>query len=183
MDPTAIRDQIDRILRSQSFASKSQLRKMLEILFKHMDSQTTLKPDHVIKELWSEETRTKRPADVATEMNRLRHALESYYNGEGKSDPIIISLPNRAAPAPDGTHETRWIVALPRDVEGPPPGSRVGSRRRVKVLGAIGAVEQELSWRIRHRLVLPEGTGVTYLVRGFGGERPCQRPFRLFGRP
>src|SRR5260370_1446593 len=114
MDLTAISEQIERILRSQSFASKSQLRKLLEVLFQHMDSQTTLKPDQVIQELWPAETRTKRSADVATEMNRLRHALESYYNGEGKSDPIIISLPNRAAPAPDGTHETRWIVAKSR---------------------------------------------------------------------
>src|SRR5258708_5425823 len=114
MDLSAISEQIERILRSQSFASKGQLRKLLEVLFQRMDSQTILKPDQVIKELWSEETRTKRPADVATEMNRLRHALESYYNGEGKSDPIIISLPNRAAPAPDGTHETRWIVAKSR---------------------------------------------------------------------
>ncbi len=140
MDPIVISEQIERILRSQSFVSKSQLRKLLEILFKYMDSQTTLKPDHVIKELWSEETRTKRPADVATEMNRLRHALESYYNGEGKTDPITIVLPNRSAPASDGTHETRWIVAQPRDVEGPPPGSRIGSRITVKVLGAIGAL-------------------------------------------
>ena len=52
MDPTAITDQIDRILRSQSFANKSQLRKLLEVLFKNMDSQTTLKPDRVIQELW-----------------------------------------------------------------------------------------------------------------------------------
>ncbi len=140
MDPIAISEQIERILRSQSFASKSQLRKLLEILFKNMDSQTTLKPDQVIKELWPEETRTKRSADVATEMNRLRHTLESYYNGEGKTDPLTIILPNRAAPAPDGTHETRWIVAQPRDVEGPPPGSRIGSRITVKVLGAIGAL-------------------------------------------
>jgi len=140
MDPIAISEQIERILRSQSFVSKGQLRKLLEILFKHVDSQTTLKPDQVIKELWPEETRTKRSADVATEMNRLRHALESYYNGEGKTDAITISLPNRAAPATDGTHETRWIVAQPRDVEGPPPGSRIGSQITVKVLGAIGAL-------------------------------------------
>ncbi|HYL11566.1 MAG TPA: hypothetical protein VEV41_00925 [Terriglobales bacterium] len=115
MDRTAISDQIDRILRSQIFASKSQLRKLLEILSKNMDSQTTLKPDWVIKELWPEEIRTKGSADVATEMNRLRHALESYYMHEGKADPVIIVLPNRAVPAPDGTHEKRWIVASPRD--------------------------------------------------------------------
>src|SRR5258707_13668166 len=101
MDPNAISDQIDRILRSQSFASKGQLRKLLEILSKNMDSQTTLKPDQVINELWPQETRTKRPADVATEMNRLRHALESYYNGEGKTDPITITLRNVSAAAPD----------------------------------------------------------------------------------
>src|SRR5260370_10332349 len=119
MDPTAISDQLERILSSQSFASKGQLRKLLEILFKNMDSQTTLTPNWVIKELWPEETRTKRSADVATEMNRLRNALESYYKGEGKTDPITIILPNRAAPATDGTHETRWIRAKPREGETP----------------------------------------------------------------
>ena len=102
MDPAAISEQIDRILRSQSFAHKSQLRKLLEILHKNIDSQTTLKPDQVIKELWPEETRTKRSADVATEINRLRHALESYYNGEGKTDPITITLPNRSVSASYG---------------------------------------------------------------------------------
>jgi len=93
MDPTAIRDEIDRILRSQCFASKAQLRRLLEILSKNMDS-ASLKPDEVIQELWPAEARTKRSADVATEMNRLRHALESYYAGEGRSDPIKQVPPN-----------------------------------------------------------------------------------------
>src|SRR5260370_38635473 len=84
MDPTAIRDQIDRILRSPSFASKSQLRKLMEILFKNMDSQTTLKPELVIKELWPEETRTKRSADVSPEINRLRHPPGTPYTREGQ---------------------------------------------------------------------------------------------------
>ncbi len=149
MDPTAISNQIDRVLRSQSFASKSQLRKLLEVLFKNMDSQTTLKPDQVIKELWPEETRTTRSADVATEMNRLRHALESYYNGEGKTDPIAIILPNRAAPAPDGTHETRWIMAkhregepagLRRASEDQQPVSQARARWGLKLAAAIAAI-------------------------------------------
>jgi len=59
MEPSAIREQVGRILRSQGFASKSQLRKLLEILSKYIDSQSTLKPDLVIKELWPDETRTK----------------------------------------------------------------------------------------------------------------------------
>jgi hypothetical protein len=149
MDPTAISDQIDRILRSPSFASKSQLRKLLEVLHKNMDSQTTLTPDQVIRELWPEETRTKRSADVATEMNRLRHALKAYYDGEGKTDPITVSLPNRSVPAPNGNPEKRWIVARPRETEtaelrhagedqGPLP--RVRSRRGLKLTAAIAAI-------------------------------------------
>jgi hypothetical protein len=149
MNPIAISEQIDRILRSQGFASKSQLRKLLEILSKNMDSQTTLKPDQVIQKLWPDETKTKRSADVATEMNRLRHALESYYDGEGKADPITIILPNRAAPAPDGTHETRWIVAKPREgetVELRPAGKdqrsapRLSARKNPKLIAAIAAI-------------------------------------------
>jgi len=115
MEPTAIGVQIDRILRSQSLASKSQLRKLLEILHENMDSEN-LKPDQVIRELWPEEIRTKRAADVATEINRLRHALESYYSEEGKDDPIIISLPNRSASARNGRQEKRWMIAAPRGV-------------------------------------------------------------------
>jgi hypothetical protein len=34
--------------------------------FKNIDSQSLLKPDLVIQELWPAETRTKRAADVAT---------------------------------------------------------------------------------------------------------------------
>ncbi|MGB7283664.1 MAG: hypothetical protein WBE13_15470 [Candidatus Acidiferrum sp.] len=114
VDPIAVRDQIDKILRSHSFASKGQLRKLLEILFKNIDSQSALKPDLVIQELWPAETRTKRAADVATEMNRLRHALKSYYNDEGKIDPIIIHLPNRSAPSANGPQVRSWIAAIPR---------------------------------------------------------------------
>src|SRR5450755_158938 len=113
MDRAAIGDQIDRILHSRSFAGKSQLAKLLEVLFHYMDSQNTLKPDRVIKELWPEEIKTKRSADVATEMNRLRKALECYYDGEGATDAIILSLPNRSATTPDGLREKRWMVAEP----------------------------------------------------------------------
>jgi hypothetical protein len=145
MDPAAIREQVDRILHSQSFASKSQLRKLLEVLFANMDSQSTLKPERVIKELWPEEIRTKRSTDVATEMNRLRHALESYYNSEGKNDPITICLPNRAAPASDGRQEKRWIAAKLRgDSEdhstGPAPSPQVNPRRRLKIVAPIAAL-------------------------------------------
>lgn len=82
MDPTAINEQFDRILRSETFASKEQLRRLLEILSKSMDSQPPLKPAQVIQELWPAETRTKRAADVATEINRLRHAQDHGFRGK-----------------------------------------------------------------------------------------------------
>ncbi len=80
-----------------------------------MDSPAALGPELVIQELWPDETRTKRSADVAAEMNRLRHALKSYYDREGEKDPIIIRLPNRASGV-NGTHERPWMVATPRGV-------------------------------------------------------------------
>lgn len=111
MDPTAINEQIGRILRSQSLAMKSQLRKLLEVLHKNIDSQGALTAELVIQELWPAETKTKHAKDVATEMNRLRHALDSYYEEEGTNDQIIISLPNRSPTVTNGKHEKRWIVA------------------------------------------------------------------------
>lgn len=142
MDPRAVNEQIAKILRSQSFSSKAQLRKLLEVLYKNIDSQDNLNPDLLIKELWPAETRTKRSADVATEMNRLRHALETYYNGEGQADPVTIALPSRAASVLNGTHEKIWIVAGPRDAEperAELPHARQGSRH--------GGVAQARTWR------------------------------------
>jgi hypothetical protein len=140
MDRAAINDQIDRILGSRSFAGKSQLRKLLEVLWQNFDSQTTLKPDRVIRELWPQETRTKRSADVATEMNRLRHALETYYNGEGSNDPITVILPNRSVAGGDGAHEKRWIAAAPRSVEDRRPAATGPSRKSLMIVTAIAVV-------------------------------------------
>src|ERR1017187_3190504 len=140
MDRAAIGDQIDRILHSRSFAGKSQLARLLEILFHHMDSQITLKPDRVIQELWPSETKTKRSADVATEINRLRKALEIYYSGEGATDPLIICLPNRSVVSTDGLREKRWIVAEPRDAAHTPTAAPATPRKPPKMIAAIVAV-------------------------------------------
>lgn len=152
MDPSSISEQIHRILHSQSFSNKAQLRKLLEVLHRNIDSQHNLNPDLVIRELWPSETRTKRAADVATEMNRLRHALDAYYQEEGKSDLMTIALPNRAAPGGNGTQEKVWIVAKPRGPEREPallpqagPGARPTAvmperaRRGWKIAAVIAA--------------------------------------------
>ena len=116
MDQEAVRNQIDRILQSATFADKNQLRKLLQILSDRMDSQRTLKPDRIIRELWSEQNGAKGSADVAAEIYRLRHALYLYYKGEGQNDPIIVSLPKRA-PAADRVKDKRWIAAELRSGE------------------------------------------------------------------
>jgi hypothetical protein len=111
MDREIVRNQINRILQSVSFADKEQLKKLQEVLVRNMDSQAALKPDRVIRELWPDEIKTKLSADVATEMNRLRRTVESYCDEEGKDDPIVIIFPRRSPPGPDGIREKQWIVA------------------------------------------------------------------------
>lgn len=144
MEDTAIREQLDRVLRSRTFAHKGQLRKLLEILHRNMESEVQLKPNDVIKELWPNEIRTKRSADVATEMNRLRRALEAYYEEEGANDVITIYLPNRSAGAGEGAPETRWIAAKIRQpeenhaVEAQARGI-ASSRRGLKIAAALAA--------------------------------------------
>jgi hypothetical protein len=116
MERSEVSEQITRILRSESFADKDQLKKLLEVLFSNMETQATLKTDRVIRELWPDEIKTKQSADVATEMNRLRRAVKSYYETEGLADPILIGFPNRSTPTSDGARERRWIVAELRAV-------------------------------------------------------------------
>lgn len=131
-------EQIERILHSRTFARKAQLRKLLELLLRNSDSGLT--PDQVIQELWPSETRTKRAADVATEMNRLRHALRNYYETEGASDPVVITLPNRGVTS--GSHERPWIELKSRShvvyASGEDQDPALKSRTRQKVGMVVG---------------------------------------------
>lgn len=115
MDAYEIAEQVNKILRSRTFASKSQLRRLLEILHRNMNAQPALQSAGLIQELWPDETRTKRSADIATEMNRLRRALEDYYETEGAGDAVVICLPKRSGTATNGAPEKRWIVASSRN--------------------------------------------------------------------
>lgn len=115
MNPIEVQEQVNKVLQSRTFASKAQLRRLLEILHQNIESQDNLKPSAVIQQLWPHEVRTKRAADIATEMNRLRRALEDYYESEGVSDAVLICLPNRSVVTTSGTPEKRWIVARPRN--------------------------------------------------------------------
>lgn len=161
MESSAVNEQTNRILRSRTFANKSQLRKLLEVLHQNMDSEVPLKPDQVIKELWPAEIKTKRSADVATEMNRLRHALQTYYESEGDCDPITISLPNRAVTAGNGTHERPWIVARFRaNPQDDSAQGRLGNLRTWAQLVLVGTTAAALAilglFLIRMLLPIPQ---------------------------
>src|SRR5579859_327987 len=142
MDPSEIREQVDRILLSRTFSSKGQLRKLLQLLHQNMESETPITSDLVIRDLWPVEIRTKRSADVATEMNRLRHALNAYYEEEGILDSIIITLPKRAGMA-EAAREQPWIVAAPRPTEpqalGPKPHEHMRKAWEIASITAICA--------------------------------------------
>jgi hypothetical protein len=146
MDREAVSSQINKILRSERLADKDQLRKLLEILLANIDTPTNLKPDRIIRELWPEEVKTKRPADVATEINRLRRVLKTYYESEGHADPIIVTLPNRSANAPDGTKEKRWIAAEAAGTAGRSiapallPVARAKTRKWLWMIATAGAL-------------------------------------------
>lgn len=169
-------DQITKILRSQTFANKRQLRRLLEVLSTNIDSQEVLTADLIIRELWPDEVRTKRSADVATEMNRLRHALKNYYESEGAADAILISLPNRA-PTGNGTHERPWIAAKERNGNSVvDSASSIGQaastpvrlpavRPRLYLVLAVAAiVVLILSFLFRPTLPAPRITGSTQLT-------------------
>lgn len=135
---SAIQEQVDRILRSTAFASKPQVRKLLQTLARSVDGKVVLNSDRIIQELWTAEVQTKGPPDVAKEVSRLRAALETYYACEGQADPIIIFLPNRSKPGPNGTAKRRWIAAVHR-VEAAPPKPQ-GWRRLSPALKATTAI-------------------------------------------
>lgn len=173
MDSFAINQQIDRILHSKTFATKGQLRKLLGILSRHLYSQDVLSPDLVIKELWPDEIRTKRSTDVATEMNRLRHALKTYYGEEGTQDQIHVILPNRALTSGNGIPERPWIAVRPRNgasIVEPDLGHVVESNvpvrdvraspwRRSFLAGAIVIIVGVLAFLFRPALPDPRITG------------------------
>lgn len=120
MDRIAFESQIQRILSSHTFSSRPQLRRLLQILAAHHDSQTTLKPDRVMRELWPEEDE-RTPRYLATATNRLRNALEEYYAHEGTADDVLIRLPRRSGEGAEHRGQT-WITAEMRGThEQPPP--------------------------------------------------------------
>ena len=183
-DRSAVEQAIDRICNSRSLTGKPQLIKLLQILSDHMDTQATLKPARVIAELWPD-SKMKKSADLATEMNRLRKAMEIYYGNEGKNDPVIVAFPNRAAVLPDGSRERRWITVERRADKDTlaarqPPRGRFGIGLKVFAVACVVAVAVVLFLRMNVQDTHPQSArleGSTIIVTNTEGQELWRKSF------
>jgi Tol biopolymer transport system component len=91
----AIRAQLARILASEAFSRSQQLRRFLTfIVEQHLAGQgSSLKESVLANELYGKGTNFDGGADpiVRVDARRLRDKLREYY--EGRSEPVVISLP------------------------------------------------------------------------------------------
>ena len=71
MDSAVVNEQVNRILQSRALSTKAQLRKLLGLLSRNLDSQAALTPDSVIRGLW--------PDEVGTMPSEYWHAGHLYH--------------------------------------------------------------------------------------------------------
>lgn len=92
----AIRQQLERILQSSAFVQSGKLSQFLRFIVEHVitDSQNCLKEYLIGAEVYDRKPPYHPSQDsiVRTEARRLRGKLKSYYEVEGKDDPIYIYL-------------------------------------------------------------------------------------------
>jgi hypothetical protein len=153
----AARDQIDRILASNTFHASDVLRRLLRFLADKTFAGTAddLKEYSVgLDALGKPATYDPRQdAAVRLHASRLRQKLDDYYRNEGKSDSLIVELPKgrfKIAWHPRGI-ETLPVaavplppVAVPRPIETPAPPAIVPHTLKIWRNVAIGATAMAL---------------------------------------
>ncbi|HEU4937700.1 MAG TPA: hypothetical protein VFT39_14675 [Vicinamibacterales bacterium] len=158
-DPTAtaVREQLERILTSEVFSRSQQLRRFLSFVVEQTLSAQghTLKESVLAHELYGKGTDFDGGTDavVRVDARRLRDKLREYY--EGRSDPVIISLPKGSyVPVFEGNSTS----PVERDRAVPLTGlpeRRPFVHRRLAALvaGALSltaVVTGVIAWRARH---------------------------------
>src|SRR5712691_6856238 len=92
-----LREELERVLSSASFARSDRLSKLLRFLVeRHMEGRDDeLKESLVGVEVFgrSPDYDPKLDSTVRTEAVRLRARLNKYYSTEGSQDPYVIELP------------------------------------------------------------------------------------------
>src|SRR5580693_4152340 len=126
----AVRKQLERVLASPGFARNERLSRFLRVVVeRHLEGRDCdLKESVIGVEVFGRKPGfdPKQDSTVRSEATRLRARLAEYYDGEGKSDTLVIELPKGGyvprfrcsepqGPERDGRRPKRvqdWQVAL-----------------------------------------------------------------------
>ena len=113
-DQTAIRDQLDRLLRSREFGKSRRRRQFLEYIVNETlaGRSDRLTGYHLALEIFGRPDTFDPVIDpvVRVEAARLRDKLREYYAGDGQRDPVQIELPKGSyAPHIEVRHESRGV--------------------------------------------------------------------------
>ena len=96
-EPEAVKSQIERILRSDTFRNSESLRRLLRYLAEKSATgeANQLKEYAIGLDAFSKPPSydPRQDSIVRLQVGRLRQRLEDYYRSEGKDDPILIELP------------------------------------------------------------------------------------------
>lgn len=121
-----IRAELERVLASKGFAGAARISKLLRyVVDKTLAGQTDqLKEYSVGVEVFDRDASYDPRLDsiVRVEAGRLRTRLDEYYNGEGASSPIRVSLPK-------GGYSAEFSTRDNTDAAPPPVAAPAGSRR------------------------------------------------------
>jgi len=98
VDMDAVNVQLRRILSSTAFARSPRSRELLDYLVRYglRDPRRPIKEMTIGIELFRRDSASYRPDEdpiVRVQAGRLRQRLDGYYAGEGRDDPVRISLP------------------------------------------------------------------------------------------
>jgi Tol biopolymer transport system component len=150
----AIRAQLERILASDVFSRAQQLRRFLAFIVEQRlaGQGHSLKESVLAHELYGKGTNFDGGADpvVRVDARRLRDKLREYY--EGRSDPVVISLPKGSyVPSFEGTAALpadRAPAVVAPDLHDTPRVSHVGAARlAVGALALLVVISAVLAWR------------------------------------
>jgi Tol biopolymer transport system component len=152
-----VRAQLERILASPVFSRSQQLRRFLSFIVEQRlaGQGHTLKESVLAHELYGKGTDFDGGADpvVRVDARRLRDKLREYY--EGRSDPVVISLPKGSYVPAFESNAASLIDAAPPAVPSEPVQTARGANiRRVRIaVGGLAVVTviiaAALAWRAR----------------------------------
>jgi serine/threonine-protein kinase len=159
-DNRAISLQLNRILASREFSGAERMRRFLQLVVTEtLGGRAGALKEYVIGVSVFDRPSSFDPGSdpiVRVEARRLRAKLESYYQGEGRGDSVLIELPK-------GRYSPRFHERN-RATDGQRPGPKVIAVLPFQNLG--GSEEGRyfadgLTWELIHRLTAIEGLSVT----------------------